>query len=79
MKSQGHSVRGRASNERAALLAQIDPELRREVESLLIDRQAASLSSGRPSTTRRNCWDATSASLGSGRMSGSIPRQTQTR
>jgi eukaryotic-like serine/threonine-protein kinase len=33
-----HAARGRSVEERAALLAQVDPELRREVESLLAQR-----------------------------------------
>ena len=33
-----HAARERTAEERAALLAQIDPELRREVESLLAQR-----------------------------------------
>src|SRR5215831_10699010 len=33
-----HAARGRPPEERAALLAQTDPELRREIESLLAQR-----------------------------------------
>jgi hypothetical protein len=51
-----HTVREATAGERAALLAQTDPEVRREVESFWRSGSAANLSIGRPSRTLRNCW-----------------------
>jgi hypothetical protein len=51
-----HAARERTAEDRAALLAQIDPELRREVESLLADTAlAANYWSGLTSKPRCNC------------------------
>ena len=52
-----HAAREGTADERAALLAQTDPELRREVESLLAAAGLAANSwIGLRSRTPRNCW-----------------------
>ena len=52
-----HAAREGTAEERAALLAEADPELRREVESLLSQSEPAANSwIGLPSRTLRNCW-----------------------
>ena len=51
-----HAAREGTAEERAALLAQTDPELRREVELLLSSPAAANSWIGPPSRTPRNCW-----------------------
>ena len=51
-----HAAREGTPDERAALLAQTDPELRREVESLLSESAAANSWIDPRSGTRPNCW-----------------------
>src|SRR3954453_18024627 len=41
-----HAAREKSAEERAALLAETDPELRREVESLLVQRSGGELLEG---------------------------------
>ena len=69
-----HAAREGTPEERAALLAQTDPELRREVESLLV-RSSGGEFLDRPAI--RNApellEDATVTGLRCGRLSGSIP------
>ena len=46
-----HAAREATADERAALLARADPELRHEVELLLAERKGANSSIGPPSST----------------------------
>ena len=50
-----HAAREGTADERAALLARADPELRREVESLLSQAPAARFLDRPASRTLRNC------------------------
>ena len=52
-----HAAREATASERAALLAQADPELRREVESLLVDRNRCRFYRSACHRERLgNCW-----------------------
>ena len=51
-----NAAREGTAEERAALLVQTDPELRREVELLLADPSGSEFLDRRPFRTRRNCW-----------------------
>ena len=75
-----HAAREGTAEERAALLAQADPELRREVESLLAQR-------GRRRISRSACHPERSGTaggfdshrIGFGRVSGTLPYRKQAR
>ena len=77
-----HAARERTGEERAALLAQTDPELRREVESLLVSAPAANSWIGPPiENAPRNCSEdstltesAVGANLGPYRFEASSAR-----
>ena len=75
-----HAAREGTAEERAALLAQTDPELRREVESLLAQRTGGEFLD-RPAIQNAPelLEDSTVTALAVGRSPGAIPDRKQTR
>ena len=75
-----HAAREGTAEERAALLAQTDPELRREVESLLAQRTGGEFLD-RPAIQNAPelLEDPTVTEIGRGRSPGALPYRKQTR
>ena len=75
-----HAAREGTAEERAALLAQADPELRREVESLLAQRTGGEFLE-RPAIENapQLLEDSTAHRIGCGRVPGAIPYRKQAR
>jgi hypothetical protein len=75
-----HAIREATASERAALLAQSDPELRREVESLLANGiDADFIDQPAIENARQLLEDSTVAELKAGDIPGAIPHREQTR
>ena len=75
-----HAAREGTAEERAALLAQTDPELRREVESLLAQRSRRRISgSARHPERPGTAGGCDRHRIGCGRLPGAIPYRKQAR